>query len=184
MAFAPVSCAAWFGWHFNANAWRESQARKAKDHNLQRVLHLKETLKDKLNQIGFNSIVCNGCCFITSKIYPNLFTSFYFSEKEQPGIITWKYYISENHWYSIVISFTDFLDMTGEIGVSTEDKYGRLVFNKEPKRNFTERNFNQLVEKMINVDNIDAVPLQLHVEDVSGNMYHLDKDYFKGKIQQ
>ena len=186
MAFAPVSCASWFGWSFNAEAWRESQKAKAKERNLQWFLHLGKVMKDKLNDIGFNAEVADICgvsCFAASRKYPNLYTSFYIGENDQPGMITWKYYINEKHWYSLVMSWTEFLDMIGEIGNSREDKLGNMKFDVEPAfRNYTVEHFNKQVEMMIHADSINAVSLQFHVEDVNGTEYHLDKNYFKGKV--
>ena len=186
MAFAPVSCASWFGWSFNAERWRESQKAKAKERNRQWFLHLGKVLKDKLNDIGFNAIVTetNGViCFATSRKYPNLYTSFYIGENDMPGTITWKYYINKDHWYSYIVSLMEFMDMIGEIGNSREDRNGNMKFDVEPAfRNYTAEDFNKQVEMMINVDNINAVPLQFHVKDENGTEYHLDKNYFKGKV--
>ena len=135
--FVPVFPWLWFS-HETSEEIEAREKIRAKEANRKYFKKMHKLIPERLKELGFNvmSFDCilgeGGSYFITSKKYPNLWTTFSYNEEYVTPQITWQFYIHENRWSNFVMSPIQFINMINPEGYSiftieNFDKMAKLV---------------------------------------------------------
>lgn len=110
---------------------------KAKEANEQWLKSLKSKFIERFNALGFNIIAMDSLsygarCFVASRKYPNLYSSFEVSLDNVTNSVTWKCYLKERHWSTFDVSLINLLSMLGMMPNKVTKKVGLFgLFRKE-----------------------------------------------------
>jgi len=167
------------------DGWARMGELKAKEANEQWHKSLKSKFIERFNALGFNIIAMDSLsygarCFVASRKYPNLYSSFEVSLDNVTNSVTWKCYLKERHWSTFDVSLTNLLSMLGMMSKVTK-KVGLFgLFRKEvsPEPLMSLEQFYETAEMSFKEIGVTPTPYKFIYEDNNDDEIHeeLDRD--------
>lgn len=165
------------------DGWARMGELKAKEANEQWHKSLKSKFIERFNALGFNIIAMNSLsygarCFVASRKYPNLYSSFEVSLDNVTNSVTWKCYLKERHWSTFDVSLTNLLSMLGMMPKVTK-KVGLFgLFRKEvlPEPLMSLEQFYETAEMSFKGIGVTPTPYKFIYEDNNDDEIHEELD--------
>lgn len=149
---------------------------------------LNYSLVEKFDEAGYDAIT-QHCfmnhgtnCFVTSRKYPNLFSTFLISDSHRIEYIKWTYYLNEGRFFEFEVGTVMLFSM---LGILPPEKIKCGLFKTIYKPLMTTEQFDGLLEAYFIKNNITPTPYKfIYMDKDSGLYFDLDKntDWFEDYV--